>query len=154
MNYGIYENQMDTETTLSWMRSKKVAKGCMLSTTDIPKLIPNLVAGDVVYCAGVDRFVSMARLYEVCSMIDQRNASIRFLAQPYLDMGNGKQWKPAVVRDMQSRIQTEAEYVDLLLVKLRLSGEWCWYVRRLVSIMNLRMLAQTYSADGILKRGS
>ena len=154
MIYGICDNRMDAETTLSWMRSKKVAKENMISTTDIPKLIPNLVAGDVVYCAGVDRFVSMARLYEGCSMIYQRNASIRFLAQPYLDMGNGKQWKPAVIRDMQNRIQTEAEYVNLLVGKLQLSGEWSWYVRQLVSSMNLRILAQTYSSDGILKRGS
>lgn len=100
-----------------------------------------MAAGDVVYCAGVDRFVSMSRLYEVCSMIYQRNASIRFLAQPYLDMGNGKQWKPAVVRDIQGHIQTEAEYVNLLLSKLRLNEEWSWYVRQLVSAMNLRMLA-------------
>lgn len=69
-------------------------------------------------------------------------------------MGNGKQWKPSVVRDIQSRIQTEAEYVNLLLSKLRLNEEWSWYVRQLVGAMNLRMLAQTYSSDGILKRGS
>lgn len=154
MIYGIYDNRMDTETTLSWMRSKKVSKGAMVSTTDTTKLIPNLSAGDVVYLAGVDRFVSMERLYEVCSIVYQRNASIRFLAQPYLDMGNGKQWKPAVVRDIQSRIQIEAEYVNLLLSKLRLNEEWSWYVRQLVGAMNLRMLAQTYSSNGILKRGS
>lgn len=154
MIYGIYDDRMDTETTISWMRSKKVVKGAMISTTDTPRVIPNLVAGDVVYCAGVDRFVSMARLYEVCSMIYQRNASIRFLAQPYLDMGNGKQWKPAVVRDIQNRIRIEAEYVELLLRKLQLSEGWSWYVRQLVGAMNLRMLAQTYSAEGILKRGS
>lgn len=154
MIYGIYDDRMDTETTISWMRSKKVSKGAMVSTTDTPKLIPNLAAGDVVYCAGIDHFVSMARLYDVCSMIYKRNASIRFLAQPYLDLGNGKQWKPSVVRDIQSRIQTEAEYVNLLLRKLQLNGEWSWYVRQLIAAMNLRMLAQTYSSDGILKRGS
>lgn len=154
MIYGIYDNRMDTETTLSWMRSKKVSKGAMVSTTDTPKFIPNLSAGDVVYCAGIDRFVSMVRFYEVCSIIYQRNASIRFLAQPYLDLGNGKQWNPSVVRDIQSRNQTEAEYVDLLLKKLQLNGEWSWYVRQLIGAMNLRMLAQTYSSDGILKRGS
>lgn len=154
MIYGIYDNRMDTETTISWLRSKKVSKGAMVSTADTPKLIPNLAAGDVVYLAGVDRFVSMERFYEVCSMIYQRNASIRFLAQPYLDMGNGKQWKPAVVRDIQSRIQIEAECVNLLLRKLQLNGEWSWYVSQLISAMNLRMLAQTYSSDGILKKGS
>lgn len=42
MIYGIYDNRMDTETTLSWMRSKKVSKGAIVSTTDTPKLIPNL----------------------------------------------------------------------------------------------------------------
>lgn len=76
MIYGSYDNRMDTETTLSWMRSKKVSKGAMVSTTDTTKLIPNLSAGDVVYLAGVDRFVSMERLYEVCSIVYQRNASI------------------------------------------------------------------------------
>lgn len=82
MVYGIYDNRIDTETSISWLRSKKVAKGAMVSTTDTPRIIPNLAAGDIIYCAGIDRFVIMARLYKVCFMIYQRN-----LVEGYLFLG-------------------------------------------------------------------
>lgn len=80
--------------------------------------------------------------------------SLHILAQPYLDLGNGKHWKPSVVNQMMKMVEIERQATGKMAQGFRMTNEQWDYVYRCFEIMNLEVLAHTFSADGVLKRGS
>lgn len=126
MIYGLIGDSNEGKEARTLYRSKKITEANLVSMADSVRLPSCLNSGDVVH----------------------------FFEQPYLDIGNGKHWKNSTKKDICDRIRTEQEYVSLLFSKITLDDQCRWFVSRCISAMNVRMVAKTYSADGILKRGS
>ena len=79
--------------------------------------------------------------------------SLHLLAQPYLDLGNGKHWKPSVINQMIKMVEVERRAMARMSTARKYSNEFWEYLCRTFEIMNLEILAHTFSADGVLKRG-
>ena len=66
-----------------------------------------LQSGDVVYTVSCNRFASVRQVYTFARFCHERGIVLHFVAEPYLDMGNGKQWRPAVAKVIASMVESE-----------------------------------------------
>ena len=74
--------------------------------------------------------------------------------EPYLDIGNGKQWRPAVAKVIASMVESEQKAKGMMAQGFKMSDSQWEYTYRCFELMNLDILAHLFSADGVLKRGS
>ena len=153
MVYGIV-SQFDDATTKAFFRSKKVADENVVCNTQLSVLAKVLKSGDVVYVVSVNRFCTVSQFLNFGKFCMANGVSLHILAQPYLDVGNGKHWKPSVVNQMMKMVEIERQATGKMAQGFRMTNEQWDYVYRCFEIMNLEVLAHTFSADGVLKRGS
>ena len=155
MVYGLIHGAKDGSEVRALYRGKKIREENQLVSMEVIARFPYaLKAGDVVYCVNVDYFASIAYLHDFCSKAVQRGAAVHFLAQPYLDVGNGKHWKNTVQQDTCCRMRLEREWIAYLFSRIALHDQGKRFVASCISAMNIQMVAKTYSSDGILKRGT
>lgn len=153
MVYGIV-SQLDDATTKAFFRSKKVAEENVAYSTQLSVLVKMLKSGDVVYVVSVNRFCTVSQFLNFGKYCMANGVSLHVLAQPYLDLGNGKHWRPSVVNQMMKMVEIERQATGKMAQGFRMTNEQWDYVYRCFEIMNLEVLAHTFSADGVLKRGS
>lgn len=153
MVYGLI-SQLDDATTQAVFRSKRIASENIYYRPQLSELFSRVKTGDAIYCISINRFSSVNQLWSVGKICMERGVSLRFIAQPYLDLGNGKHWKPSVVKQIQSMVEVERRAKAHLTEGFRMTREQWDYLYTTLEIMNLEVLAHTFSADGILKRGS
>ena len=113
-----------------------------------------LKSGDVVYVVSVNRFCTVSQFLNFGKYCMANGVSLHILAQPYLDLGNGKHWKPAVMSQMMKMVEIERQATGKMAQGFRMTNEQWDYVYRCFELMNLDILAHLFSADGVLKRGS
>ena len=53
------------------------------------------------------RFASVRQVYTFARFCHERGIVLHFVAEPYLDMGNGKQWRLAVAKVIASMVESE-----------------------------------------------
>lgn len=75
--------------------------------TQIASLVQMLKSGDVVFVVSVNRFWSVSQFFQFGKFCMANGVSLHLLAQPYLDLGNGKHWKPSVVSQMMRMVEVE-----------------------------------------------
>lgn len=153
MIFGIV-SPLDDTTTYELFRSKRVTKENILHINFISNLVNTLNSGDTVYVVNVNRFFSVAQFLGFGKICMQKGVSLRVIAQPYLDLGNGKQWKPSVMNQMASMVEVERRAIRSMAQSFKYTDEYWNFMCRRFEIMNLEVLAHTFSADGLLKRGS
>lgn len=153
MVYGII-SQLDDATTKAFFRSKKVAEENVVYSTQLSVLVNMLKSGDVVYVVSVNRFCTVSQFSNFGKFCMANGVSLHVLAQPYLDLGNGKHWKPAVMSQMAKMVEVERGAIARMSNGYKYSNEYWDFLCRTFEIMNLEVLAQIFSADGVLKRGS
>ena len=153
MVYGII-SQLDNTTTRAFFKSKKVADVNIVYITLLPSLLQVLKSGDVVYAVSVNRFTTVSQFFQFGKFCMSRGVSLHLLAQPYLDLSNGKHWKPSVMNQMMQMVEVERCAMTRMSNACKYSNEYWEYLCRTFEIMNLEVLAHTFSADGLLKRGS
>ena len=153
MVYGIV-SQLDDATTKAFFRSKKVAEENVAYSTQLSVLVKMLKSGDVVYVVSVKRFCTVSLFLNFGKYCMANGVSLRVLAQPYLDLGNGKHWRPAVMSQIMKMVEIERQATGKMAQGFRMTNEQWDYVYRCFEIMNLEVLAQIFSADGVLRRGS
>ena len=153
MVYGIISS-LDHTATREVLQSKKIRKERMFYNDQLNVLLRVLVSGDVVYVMSVNRFMNLIQLREVSDVCFQRGISLRFIEQPYLNIRKGKYWRDSVFWLTERMLQLDRCARDGMQQKSRFNDEqWC-YARQCMERMNLEILAQIFSSDGILKRGS
>lgn len=123
-------------------------------STQLSVLVKMLKSGDVVYVVSVNRFCTVSQFLNFGKFCMANGVSLHVLAQPYLDLGNGKHWKPAVMSQMMKMVEIERRATGNMAQGFRMTNEQWDYVYRCFEIMNLEVLAQIFSADGVLRRGS
>lgn len=153
MVYGIISS-LDNTATKEVLKSKKIRKERLFYNDQLNVLLRVLVSGDVVYVMSVNRFMNLIQLREVSDVCFQRGISLRFIEQPYLNVRKGKYWRDSVLCLTERMLQLERDERDGMQQSSRFNDEqWC-YVRQRMEGMNLEILAQIFSCDGIMKRGS
>lgn len=153
MIYGIISN-VDEVTTMELFQSKKISRENIAHINQLSELVQRLKTGDVVHVISVNRFPSVSHFFNFGKFCMSRGVTLRILAQPYLDISSGKLWKPSVIRQMMQMIESERMAKGRLVQGFRMTNEQWEYVYRCLEVMNLDILAQTFSAEGVLKRGS
>ena len=98
MIYG-FISSLDDETTKVFFRSKKIRGNNIYNAV--------LESGDVVYTVSCNRFASVRQVYTFARFCHERGIVLHFVAEPYLDIGNGKQWRPAVAKVIASMVESE-----------------------------------------------
>lgn len=153
MHYGLI-CALDDETTKYVFRGKKISENCIVPNYRIGELVKHLRKGDVVYAISVNRFNSVSQLLAVGRFCMENGVSLRFIAQPYLDIGNGKNWRDGVVWQMEKMNSIEVAAKGRLQQCMQMTNEGWETVFRCIEVMNLEILAHTFSPDGIMKRGN
>lgn len=153
MVYGVISH-LDDATTKAFFTSKKVAEANVVSSCQLSALVSVLESGDTVFVVSVNRFATVSQFMNFGKFCMSKGVSLHVLAQPYLDIGSGKHWKQSVIRQMMQMVEVERRATGKMAEGFRLSSEMWEYVYRCFEIMNLEVLGQIFSADGVLKRGS
>lgn len=153
MNYGMI-SAMDDETTKYVFRGKHIKENQIVPNYKIAGIVQQLQKGDVMYVISVNRFNSVSQLLTIGRLCMEKGVALRFIAQPYLDIGNGKYWRDAVLWQMESMKSIELMAKGSLQKCMQMNHEGWETVFRCIEILNLEILAHTFSPDGILKRGN
>lgn len=80
--------------------------------------------------------------------------SLRFLSEPYLDIWNGKCWKNSFIKLVDQMIMLERCAKGKMRQDFQMTDEQWRYVNYCFETLGLQILAQIFSAEGVLKRGS
>ena len=153
MNYGLV-SEKDNETTLTFMKSKKVSSSNIIAVSKLNALVSIITSRDVIYVISVDRFSSVSRFVAFTDMVLKAGVTLHCLEQPYLDVGNGKHWRPSIVEHLNTLMRLESDNAKRLLSAFKFTNEGKDYVARCVADITVGILAKTYSSDGIMHRGS
>lgn len=152
MVYGIV-SQVDDATTRAYFKNKRVPDANVVHIIQLPSLMQTLKSGDVIFVVSVNRFWSVNQFLQFGKFCMSNGVSLHLLAQPYLDLGNGKHWKPSVINQMIKMVEVERRAMARMSTTSKYSNEFWEYLCRTFEMMNLEILAHTFSADGVLKRG-
>ena len=152
MTYGIV-SEKDDKTSLSYLKSKKVADANIIHCSRLDVLSSRFVAGDIIYVISVDRFPSVTRFVVFAEAVLHAGVSLRIMEQPYLDVGNGKHFRPAVAEYLSTLVYLERNNVQRLFSAFTFNMAGKDYVADCIANVTVGILAKTYSSDGILHRG-
>lgn len=119
MNYGIV-SEKDDKTSLDFMKSKKVEVTNMYPSYKLSLLVSRLICGDVIYVISVDRFPSVSRFVAFADRVLMAGVALKIMNEPYLEVGNGKHWRPAIQRHMDTLVVLENANVNRLLGTIKL----------------------------------
>ncbi len=153
MVYGIISS-LDDAGTKTVFQSKKIRNERVFYFNQLNALREMLVSGDVVYVMSVNRFLNLSQVCGVAEFCFQRGISLRFIEQPYLNVGNGKCWRKSVICLTDRMLQLEKYAENRMQQVFRFNSEQWEYMSRCIERMSLEILAQIFSSDGIMKRGS
>lgn len=141
MIYG-FISSMDDETTKVFSRSKKIPMENIFHTGRLGALAEVLQSGDTVYVISCNRFASVSQVYAFAKLCHERGITVHFIAEPYLDIEAGKQWRPAVANVIRSMVDSELKAKSRMLQGFKMSNEQWEYTYRYFEMMNLDILAQ------------
>ena len=153
MIYG-FISSLDDETTKVFFRSKKIRGNNIYNAGSLGALTSVLQSGDVVYTVSCNRFASIRQVYTFARFCHERGIVLHFVAEPYLDIGNGMQWRPAVANAIRGMVESEYKAKARMAQGFRMSNEQWDYAYQCFEMMNLDILSHMFSADGVLKRGA
>ena len=153
MNYGLV-SEKDIETTLTFMKSKKVSSSNIIAISKLNALVSIMTSGDVIYMISVDRFSSVSRFVAFTELVLKAGVTLHCLEQPYLEVGNGKHWRPSIVEHLNTLMRLECDDAKRLFSAFDFTSEGKDYVARCIADITVGILAKTYSSDGIMHRGS
>ena len=153
MIYGFISSR-DDGTTKVFFRSKKIRGNNIYSAGSLGALTSVLQSGDVVYTVSCNRFASVRQVYTFARFCHERGIILHFVAEPYLDIGNGKQWRPAVANAIRGMVESEYKAKARMAQGFRMSNEQWDYAYQCLEMMNLDILSHMFSADGVLIRGA
>ena len=60
----------------------------------------------------------MRQVYTFARFCHERGIILHFVAEPYLDIGNGKQWRPAVAKVIASMVESEQKAKGMMAIRL------------------------------------
>lgn len=152
MNYAIV-SEKDDKTGFAYLKSKKVPDVNVVHVSRLNVLLARVVAGDIIYVISVNRFPSVSRFLAFADAVLQEGVSLRILEQPYLEVGNGKHFRPAVVENLRVLVYLERSNAQRLISTFSFNASGKEYAADCIADITVGILVKTYSSDGILHRG-
>lgn len=152
MNYAIV-SEKDDKTGFAYLKSKKVPDVNVVHVSRLDVLLARVVAGDIIYVISVNRFPSVSRFLAFAEAVLQEGVSLRILEQPYLEVGNGKHFRPAVAEHLRVLVYLERSNAQRLISTFSFNASGKDYAADCIADITVGILAKTYSSDGILHRG-
>ncbi|KAB1438072.1 hypothetical protein [Candidatus Galacturonibacter soehngenii] len=152
MIYGIV-SEKDDKTSLAYLKSKKVADVNIIHVSRLDVLSSRFVAGDIIYVISVDRFPSVSRFVAFAEAVLHAGVSLRILEQSYLEVGNGKHFRPAVAEHLNTLVCLERCCAQRLFSAFPFNVAGKDYAADCIADITVGILAKTYLSDGILHRG-
>ena len=129
MIYG-FISSLDDETTKVFFRSKKIRVNNIYSAGSLGALTSVLQSGDVVYTVSCNRFASVRQVYTFARFCHERGIILHFVAEPYLDMGNGKQWSPALAKVITCVRILELEHPERFFLLVAFKSIIAWILSK------------------------
>lgn len=153
MVYAII-SEKDNQTSLAYFKSKKIPQGNFVPVSKLQHLVQVLGSGDVVFVVSVDRFPSVRTFVTFADAVLRTGASMKILEQSYLDVGNGKHYRPCVKDHLNTLVALEQGIGGRLVSSMKLNSNGNRLVYLGVTSITVGVLAKTYASDGILHRGN
>lgn len=97
-----------------------------------------------MYVITCTRFHSVNQVDAFAKFCYEHGVELHFVVEPYLDISKGKQWRPAVVKAVQSMIESEKNAKRKMIQSLNLSNEQWDYVYECFEMMNLEILSHMF----------
>lgn len=119
--YAIVSHQ-DDKTSLDYFTSKKVPKENVIPIERIKALAGVLKQNDIVYTVGVNRFCSAQTFYFFWKHANSVGVVFKCLSNPYLEFGNGRQLKPAIVHHIETLATVELALTKFIHQYFKLSS--------------------------------
>lgn len=89
------------------------------------------------YVISCTRFSSVNQVYGFAKLCHERGVTVHFVAEPYLDIGYGKQWRPAVANAIRGMAESEFKAKARMAQGFRMSNEQWDYAYQCLEMMNL-----------------
>ena len=152
MNYGMVSNAV-LPPEIAIMRGRRILQNNIYAIADCEMLVSRLRRGDTITVSGIEIFASIAQFVMFARAVVTSGANLKILEQPYLEVGNGKYWRDAIVRDIDYRMVLEKEMMNALLHKVNMNNSVRVNIAQHIAKFDLAVMAKNYSVDGILRRG-
>jgi hypothetical protein len=153
MIYKIVSNE-SYQLTKAFQKNNIPYEGRTYPISRLESVAKRLTPDDTVICLNADKFESVTKLYDFCRTVMNIGANISFTEQPYLNFGNKYKWNDKVGMHVNMISMLENETIFKLNMDLDSHDRYKYLIYRYISDMNIQILANTYSKDGILNQES
>ena len=151
MVYGLISEKDDERTRLKF-QGKQIDMKNVMATSQIVDLLKVLQKGDIVYVMHVNRFMSVNAFKVFGKICMEKGVQFYVDEQPFLNITNRKGWSYQIMWHLERMNELECLVKKCLVKNFRMRNESWEVIYRCLEMMNLEILAQTFSADGILKK--
>lgn len=108
MNYGV--TRVNSKVELTSLKGKRIPDINVYNVNQIDILINKLSKGDVVYVVSVMVFPSVWMFLMFADAVLSSGGVLHVISEPYLDVGNGKYYRPSVRTHLETLVKLEREY--------------------------------------------
>lgn len=151
MLYAICNPNIESDEVLTVFKAKKISKENVYPVQNFNALLSRLRTGDTVLCSSIVCFGSVSLYARVATELFRGGVALRSINEPYLDIGKGRCWKPQTEQMIKSLIRLEMKTVQRL-VSMGVNKAGQEYIISVMKKHDIRILADTFSAEGILHR--
>lgn len=150
MTYAIVTEVDMNALAMQFFQSKKIPEKNLCPMNNVKGLVQVLAQGDTVWVLDVDRFGSVIVFWEFYQICRQKGVTVKFLANPYLNTGDGKKLKVSQEKFIQYLISVEHKiYADICRAFRNADAT---EVQKYAGHIAVNTLAEVFSTEGILKR--
>ena len=153
MFYGIYSEILDNKTTVAVFRGKRIPEQNFVPISHLIHLEQRLVMNDKVFIVDVNRFPSISQLLEFAEFCHRQKVSVNFMAQPYLNITQSRQWKGAIIKLMYEMLSSVNNVKADMRQHFKMSDAQWRYVDSCLDWLAIITLSGIFSSDGILAHG-
>lgn len=151
MVYGLVSERDDEKTRLIFL-GKQIPLQNVFCGLQLGELMKSLNKGDTVFVVSVNRFPSVNSLKVFGSVCIQKGVSLQIMEQPFLNISKNKVWGYTTLWQIERMNEIENFAKAYLQKNFKMNSQSWEVVYRCLEIMNLEVLAHTFSTDGILKK--
>jgi len=150
MVYAVITEVDKNALAMQFFQSKKIPEQNLYPMSNLGGLVRVLSPGDTVWILDVDRFGSVALYWNFYQVCRQRGVVLKFLANPYLNMGHDKKMK-----------KNQEEFIGYLIsLEKKISADICRAfrdadvaeVQKYAGHIGVNTLAEVFSTKGIMNR--